>query len=139
MYKNGDPILIGLTRILAQWHFFDDQSVLGFFRRSVRFQKLYHCPFNRQCNISKSESIHYRTLRPRYGSKTSVYRNCCRACRFQKCILVGLDPKCMENTVIPSYPHRSFFCYSCPRRLGNQRIGGSREEAVMFNKSEERI
>ena len=51
----------------------------GFFRRSVRFQKLYRCPYGQQCAISK------------------LYRNCCRACRFEKCLRVGLDPKLVQS------------------------------------------
>ena len=51
----------------------------GFFRRSVRFQKLYRCPYTQNCVISK------------------MYRNCCRACRFQKCVQIGLDPNLVHG------------------------------------------
>jgi hypothetical protein len=46
----------------------------GFFRRSVRFNKVYDCPYGRKCVIEKE------------------YRNCCRSCRYDKCIQVGLNP-----------------------------------------------
>jgi hypothetical protein len=46
----------------------------GFFRRTVRFHKVYECPFGKKCNIRKE------------------FRNCCRACRYNKCLAVGLNP-----------------------------------------------
>uniref|UniRef100_A0AC35G625 Uncharacterized protein n=1 Tax=Panagrolaimus sp. PS1159 TaxID=55785 RepID=A0AC35G625_9BILA len=46
----------------------------GFFRRTVRFHKVYDCPFGKKCNIRKE------------------FRNCCRACRYAKCLAVGLNP-----------------------------------------------
>ncbi|KAH7729455.1 zinc finger protein [Aphelenchoides avenae] len=46
----------------------------GFFRRTVRFKRVYECPYGRKCVIEKE------------------YRNCCRACRYDKCIQVGLNP-----------------------------------------------
>uniref|UniRef100_A0AC34FJH3 Uncharacterized protein n=1 Tax=Panagrolaimus sp. ES5 TaxID=591445 RepID=A0AC34FJH3_9BILA len=46
----------------------------GFFRRTVRFHKVYDCPFGKKCNIRKE------------------FRNCCRACRYSKCLSVGLNP-----------------------------------------------
>uniref|UniRef100_A0A1I7YMP6 Nuclear Hormone Receptor family n=1 Tax=Steinernema glaseri TaxID=37863 RepID=A0A1I7YMP6_9BILA len=46
----------------------------GFFRRTIRFKKAYKCMADSNCVIEKE------------------YRNCCRACRFQKCITVGLNP-----------------------------------------------
>ncbi|TMS37816.1 hypothetical protein L596_004671 [Steinernema carpocapsae] len=46
----------------------------GFFRRTIRFKKVYKCMSENSCLIEKE------------------YRNCCRACRFQKCMDVGLNP-----------------------------------------------
>jgi hypothetical protein len=46
----------------------------GFFRRTVRFHKVYECPFGKKCNIRRE------------------FRNCCRACRYSKCLAVGLNP-----------------------------------------------
>ncbi|KAI6214521.1 hypothetical protein M3Y94_00278200 [Aphelenchoides besseyi] len=46
----------------------------GFFRRSVRFRRQYVCAYDKHCSIKRE------------------YRNCCRACRFQKCLDIGLDP-----------------------------------------------
>uniref|UniRef100_A0A914DL90 Ecdysone receptor n=1 Tax=Acrobeloides nanus TaxID=290746 RepID=A0A914DL90_9BILA len=46
----------------------------GFFRRSVRYNKVYQCANQNQCVIQ------------------GEYRNCCRACRFNKCLEKGLNP-----------------------------------------------
>uniref|UniRef100_A0A7E4W5P2 Nuclear receptor domain-containing protein n=1 Tax=Panagrellus redivivus TaxID=6233 RepID=A0A7E4W5P2_PANRE len=46
----------------------------GFFRRTVRFNRKYVCVNNNTCPI-KTE-----------------YRNCCRACRYSRCIKAGLNP-----------------------------------------------
>uniref|UniRef100_A0A7E4V429 Nuclear receptor domain-containing protein n=1 Tax=Panagrellus redivivus TaxID=6233 RepID=A0A7E4V429_PANRE len=46
----------------------------GFFRRTVRFHKVYDCPFGQRCIIRKE------------------FRNCCRLCRYNKCLSVGLNP-----------------------------------------------
>uniref|UniRef100_A0A914E8T3 Nuclear receptor domain-containing protein n=1 Tax=Acrobeloides nanus TaxID=290746 RepID=A0A914E8T3_9BILA len=46
----------------------------GFFRRTVRFNKLYTCPYARRCVVSKDN------------------RNLCKACRFEKCLKVGMSP-----------------------------------------------
>ncbi|CAD5226236.1 unnamed protein product [Bursaphelenchus xylophilus] len=46
----------------------------GFFRRSIRHNRAYQCPYNKKCVIRKE------------------YRNSCRACRLQKCVDVGLNP-----------------------------------------------
>ncbi|CAD5221886.1 unnamed protein product [Bursaphelenchus okinawaensis] len=51
----------------------------GFFRRSVRYNRKYVCTFENDCKISNE------------------YRNCCRACRFRKCIEIGLDPKMVHS------------------------------------------
>ncbi|KAI6180837.1 hypothetical protein M3Y98_00764100 [Aphelenchoides besseyi] len=47
---------------------------MAFFRRSIRHNRQYSCPYNSKCSIRKE------------------YRNSCRACRLQKCIDVGLNP-----------------------------------------------
>ncbi|KAE9552012.1 hypothetical protein FO519_004775 [Halicephalobus sp. NKZ332] len=46
----------------------------GFFRRTVRYQRTYTCQNDDNCTIR------------------AAYRNCCRACRFRRCIEAGLDP-----------------------------------------------
>ncbi|KAI6175349.1 CBR-NHR-34 protein [Aphelenchoides bicaudatus] len=46
----------------------------GFFRRSIRHNRSYTCPYNNKCVIRKE------------------YRNSCRSCRLQKCLDVGLNP-----------------------------------------------
>ncbi|KAI3415428.1 hypothetical protein GPALN_005036 [Globodera pallida] len=46
----------------------------GFFRRTVRANKAYSCRYEEKCQIDK------------------VGRNICRACRFQKCLNVGMEP-----------------------------------------------
>ena len=46
----------------------------GFFRRTVRANKQYNCRYEEKCQIDK------------------VGRNICRACRFQKCLNVGMEP-----------------------------------------------
>ncbi|KAL3084114.1 hypothetical protein niasHT_033218 [Heterodera trifolii] len=51
----------------------------GFFRRSVRNQKVYRCPNAGQCDINR------------------LYRNCCRECRFRKCLRIGMDPNLVHG------------------------------------------
>uniref|UniRef100_A0A1I7RTS4 Glucosylceramidase n=1 Tax=Bursaphelenchus xylophilus TaxID=6326 RepID=A0A1I7RTS4_BURXY len=51
----------------------------GFFRRSIRAKRVYVCAHNLGCNIVKE------------------YRNCCRACRLQKCLKVGLNPGLVQS------------------------------------------
>ncbi|GMT07178.1 hypothetical protein PENTCL1PPCAC_29352, partial [Pristionchus entomophagus] len=46
----------------------------GFFRRTVRAGKTYHCRYDQKCRIDKTG------------------RNVCRACRFMKCLEVGMEP-----------------------------------------------
>ncbi|KAI1713177.1 zinc finger, c4 type (two domains) domain-containing protein [Ditylenchus destructor] len=46
----------------------------GFFRRTVRANKTYNCRYEERCEIDK------------------VGRNICRACRFRKCLDVGMEP-----------------------------------------------
>ncbi|CAD5226407.1 unnamed protein product [Bursaphelenchus xylophilus] len=46
----------------------------GFFRRTVRANKVYTCRYEKQCQIDK------------------VGRNICRSCRFRKCLEVGMEP-----------------------------------------------
>jgi hypothetical protein len=46
----------------------------GFFRRTARFQRVYICPFENSCNITKE------------------FRNACRSCRYTKCLSIGLNP-----------------------------------------------
>ncbi|KAH7720275.1 NHR-34 protein [Aphelenchoides avenae] len=46
----------------------------GFFRRTVRSRRVYECHYEKRCTIQKE------------------YRNCCRACRFEKCLQAGLNP-----------------------------------------------
>ncbi|VDM95914.1 unnamed protein product [Thelazia callipaeda] len=46
----------------------------GFFRRTVRAGKNYVCRYDQKCKIDKAG------------------RNICRSCRFQKCLLVGMEP-----------------------------------------------
>uniref|UniRef100_A0A915E6T0 Nuclear receptor domain-containing protein n=1 Tax=Ditylenchus dipsaci TaxID=166011 RepID=A0A915E6T0_9BILA len=46
----------------------------GFFRRTVRANKTYSCRYEERCEIDK------------------VGRNICRACRFRKCLNVGMEP-----------------------------------------------
>uniref|UniRef100_A0A0N4ZIJ9 Nuclear receptor n=1 Tax=Parastrongyloides trichosuri TaxID=131310 RepID=A0A0N4ZIJ9_PARTI len=46
----------------------------GFFRRTIRSNQRYSCRFNQKCSIDKDQ------------------RNACRFCRFQRCLLVGMEP-----------------------------------------------
>ncbi|GMT36306.1 hypothetical protein PFISCL1PPCAC_27603, partial [Pristionchus fissidentatus] len=46
----------------------------GFFRRTVRAGKTYHCRYDNKCRIDKTG------------------RNVCRSCRFKKCLEVGMEP-----------------------------------------------
>ncbi|KAI6216641.1 Nuclear receptor domain-containing protein [Aphelenchoides fujianensis] len=51
----------------------------GFFRRSVRLKRKYECEFENNCEIS------------------GALRNCCRACRYQRCLSIGLNPKLVHS------------------------------------------
>ncbi|KAI6237547.1 Nuclear hormone receptor family member nhr-34 [Aphelenchoides besseyi] len=51
----------------------------GFFRRSVRLQRQYVCAYAQKCVIEKA------------------FRNCCRACRFKKCLEIGLNPRLVHS------------------------------------------
>lgn len=46
----------------------------GFFRRTVRANKMYTCRYEEKCQIDKAG------------------RNVCRSCRFRKCLEVGMEP-----------------------------------------------
>uniref|UniRef100_A0A914DWL0 Uncharacterized protein n=1 Tax=Acrobeloides nanus TaxID=290746 RepID=A0A914DWL0_9BILA len=46
----------------------------GFFRRTVRSNKVYTCRYEERCQIDKAG------------------RNICRSCRFRKCLEVGMEP-----------------------------------------------
>jgi nuclear factor 4 len=46
----------------------------GFFRRTVRANKVYSCRYEEKCQIDKAG------------------RNVCRSCRFRKCLEVGMEP-----------------------------------------------
>uniref|UniRef100_A0AC34GA34 Nuclear receptor domain-containing protein n=1 Tax=Panagrolaimus sp. ES5 TaxID=591445 RepID=A0AC34GA34_9BILA len=46
----------------------------GFFRRTVRANKVYACRYEEKCQIDKAG------------------RNVCRSCRFRKCLEVGMEP-----------------------------------------------
>lgn len=48
----------------------------GFFRRTIQKDLVYQCKWNEQCIIEK------------------VSRNQCQACRFRKCIAVGMTIDC---------------------------------------------
>uniref|UniRef100_A0A914GWI5 Uncharacterized protein n=1 Tax=Globodera rostochiensis TaxID=31243 RepID=A0A914GWI5_GLORO len=45
----------------------------GFFRRTIRNKQSYNCRFQQQCSIDKDQ------------------RNACRACRYQRCLQVGME------------------------------------------------
>lgn len=47
----------------------------GFFRRTLKRPSEYSCRHNGTCVVDRHE------------------RNSCRYCRFQKCLMVGMDPK----------------------------------------------
>ncbi|KAI6199242.1 hypothetical protein M3Y96_00605900 [Aphelenchoides besseyi] len=48
-------------------------------RRSVRLQRQYVCAYSQKCVIEKA------------------FRNCCRACRFKKCLEIGLNPRLVHS------------------------------------------
>uniref|UniRef100_A0AC35GHU3 Nuclear receptor domain-containing protein n=1 Tax=Panagrolaimus sp. PS1159 TaxID=55785 RepID=A0AC35GHU3_9BILA len=56
----------------------------GFFRRTVRFQRKYECSFDKNCIIRKE------------------FRNCCRACRYDKCLKMGLNPLMVHSDRVAS-------------------------------------
>jgi hypothetical protein len=51
----------------------------GFFRRTIKFKRIYRCQYSKNCTISPE------------------YRNSCRACRFEKCLESGLDPNMVHD------------------------------------------
>jgi nuclear factor 4 len=50
----------------------------GFFRRTIRAKQSYSCRFEQRCMIDKDQ------------------RNACRACRFQRCLEVGMEPEAIR-------------------------------------------
>ena len=62
----------------------------GFFRRSVQGGKNYVCRHERQCVIDQSNPLSFLF----YSNPGD--RNCCRSCRFQKCLSVGMDPAAIQ-------------------------------------------
>lgn len=70
----------------------------GFFRRTVRANKVYTCRYDKQCQIDK------------------IGRNVCRSCRFRKCLEVGMEPDAIR-------PDRLVFlkiCFLGPERFWSQ-------------------
>uniref|UniRef100_A0A1I8A7K2 Nuclear receptor domain-containing protein n=1 Tax=Steinernema glaseri TaxID=37863 RepID=A0A1I8A7K2_9BILA len=51
----------------------------GFFRRSVWNEKKYKCRFDETCVVAKEQ------------------RNSCRACRFKRCLTVGMNPRAVQS------------------------------------------
>eukprot|EP00080_Pristionchus_pacificus_P021852 PDM81872.1 nhr-3 [Pristionchus pacificus] len=70
----------------------------GFFRRTVRAGKTYHCRYDQKCRIDKTG------------------RNVCRACRFKKCLEVGMEPDAIrpdrDKTGRQKNPRRSMLMMS---------------------------
>jgi nuclear factor 4 len=50
----------------------------GFFRRTIRAKQSYSCRFEQRCMIDRDQ------------------RNACRACRFQRCLEVGMEPEAIR-------------------------------------------
>ncbi|KAL3105638.1 hypothetical protein niasHT_021741 [Heterodera trifolii] len=76
----------------------------GFFRRTVRANKAYSCRYEEKCQIDK------------------VGRNICRACRFQKCLNVGMEPDAIrpdrDKTGKQKNPRRSHVNNSASSVIG---------------------
>ena len=49
----------------------------GFFRRTIKAQKIFSCAFNNQCKIEKGN------------------RRQCPACRLEKCLKIGMKRECI--------------------------------------------
>uniref|UniRef100_A0AC34QS69 Uncharacterized protein n=1 Tax=Panagrolaimus sp. JU765 TaxID=591449 RepID=A0AC34QS69_9BILA len=70
----------------------------GFFRRTVRANKVYTCRYEEKCQIDKAG------------------RNVCRSCRFRKCLEVGMEPDAIrpdrDKTGRQKNPRRSHNSFS---------------------------
>uniref|UniRef100_A0A1I8BGN2 Nuclear receptor domain-containing protein n=1 Tax=Meloidogyne hapla TaxID=6305 RepID=A0A1I8BGN2_MELHA len=79
----------------------------GFFRRTVRANKQYNCRYEEKCQIDK------------------VGRNICRACRFQKCLTVGMEPEAIRPDRDKTGKQRN------PRRSSH--IGSSSQCSALYS------
>ncbi|KAI1698122.1 zinc finger, c4 type (two domains) domain-containing protein [Ditylenchus destructor] len=57
----------------------------GFFRRSVLYEKSYQCRNENNCTVSKEN------------------RKTCRACRYKKCLDMGMNPRCVQTETTLGY------------------------------------
>ncbi|CAI4224276.1 unnamed protein product [Auanema sp. JU1783] len=89
----------------------------GFFRRSVQGGKKYTCRHDRNCVIDQND------------------RNCCRACRFEKCMGVGMDPAAIQpdrdKTGRQRNPRKSQYSANRPFSLLTERTQEGREATPM--------
>ncbi|KAI1710294.1 zinc finger, c4 type (two domains) domain-containing protein [Ditylenchus destructor] len=75
-----------------------------FFRRALLTSKTYSCKFNRMCNKMNGA-------------------NRCRACRFDRCVLVGMNPRAMQ---LPA----SVDMAKISEKVSNRRTGPVFEETI---------
>uniref|UniRef100_A0A914CGX0 Nuclear receptor domain-containing protein n=1 Tax=Acrobeloides nanus TaxID=290746 RepID=A0A914CGX0_9BILA len=81
--KEKNCLICGVPTSCLHYDVFSCRGCKQFFRRSYLFAKQYKCKFKNDCNLKKDAK--------------------CKACRYKKCIAVGMNPEAIvsnETTAI---------------------------------------